>query len=59
MSKVFALNCPECGEDVFVRGIPEWFEDEAERCTDCGIMCMVRIDDSDFDNPVAWVNVWD
>lgn len=53
-----ALDCPECGEDTFVRDDPEWGEDETEPCSDCGASLIVRIDDSDPEmSPLAYADV--
>jgi hypothetical protein len=51
-----SLNCPCCGEDVFVRE-ESWFgEDEQERCSDCGCLVIVRVDGEDEDNPRAYTD---
>lgn len=48
------LDCPCCGEDVLCREKPLWYEDESEKCPDCGCTVSVRIDDDTQDEPVAY-----
>jgi len=50
------LECPCCGEDgMFERAEPVWYEDEEQKCTDCGCRLIINVDDSDPDEPFAYV----
>jgi rRNA maturation protein Nop10 len=40
----FSLDCPECGEDVFVRQANEFTDGEEETCSGCGSRVMVTCD---------------
>ena len=51
-----SLNCPCCGEDMFLRAEAWWQEDESEVCSDCGCRVGVRIDDGE-EKPVAYTVV--
>lgn len=41
------LECPECGDSVFGREEPWWYEDEQETCSVCGTRLVVRVEDDD------------
>ena len=41
---IYWLDCPECGEDVFVREVNAFMDGEEEVCSECGSRLMVSCD---------------
>lgn len=54
----YALDCPECGADAFLRHENVYGEDEEELCPECGIRLLVRIEEDADGEATAASAVW-
>lgn len=54
-----ALNCPVCGDDVFVQPKPVWYDGANETCQGCGTILTIKVDDDDEDDAIAYPSAGD